>query len=79
VNAFPVPVTEKLTLQVNAPVSGEVIVTLTDVLGSIVMIQNIELQRGINDLTVDMGTLTSGLYQVGIKNGMTSVTKAIVK
>ena len=79
VNAFPVPVAEKLTLQVSAPVSGEVTVTLTDALGRIVLIQDNELQRGINEVKIDMEVLSSGIYQVTLTDGTVSVSKSIIK
>jgi hypothetical protein len=79
VNAFPVPVEKQLILQVNAPVSGEVAVSLTDALGRIVLVQNSEVQRGINQLMIDMGALASGMYQVTVNNGLTTVTRSIMK
>jgi autotransporter-associated beta strand protein len=79
VNAFPVPVAEKLTLQVNSPVSGEVIITLTDAFGRIVLVQNSGVQRGFNEVTVEMEALASGIYQVTLSGGTVSVSKSIIK
>ena len=79
INAFPVPVERQLILQVNAPVSGDVTISLMDALGRIVLVQNSGVQRGINELTIDMGALASGMYQVTLNNGLTTVTRSIVK
>ena len=79
VNAFPVPVEKQLILQVNAPVSGDVTISLMDAIGRIVLIQNSGVQRGVNELTVDMEALASGMYQVTLNNGLTTVTRSIVK
>ena len=79
INAFPVPVERQLILQVNAPVSGDVTISLMDAIGRVVLVQNNGVQRGINELTIDMGALASGMYQITVNNGLTTVTRSIVK
>jgi hypothetical protein len=79
VNAFPVPVEKEVTLMVNAPLSGDVDVVVTDNSGKRLYKSNTTLTKGVNEVKIDMENLLSGTYMITLDNGSARVMKQIVK
>jgi hypothetical protein len=76
---FPQPAMNELWLDLNAPASGIIAVSLTDMLGRKVLNLERTVQRGNNQLLLDINGLPSGRYQVTISDGEQNVTTALVK
>jgi hypothetical protein len=79
VNAFPVPVEKEVTLMVNAPLSGDVNIIVTDNSGKLLYKRSTTLTKGVNEVKIDMENLPSGTYMVTLDNGSARVMKQIVK
>lgn len=76
---FPQPAGDEVRLNIYAPVSGLLTVSLTDLLGREVLAREFALERGNDQLVLDMRGLPAGRYQVVICDGDQRVTKAVVK
>lgn len=79
VNVFPVPASKEVTLQVNSPDEMELTVTVTDFFDRVISIRKTISQRGINNLSVDLGNIAPGVYFVQVGNGIFKVTGRVVK
>jgi hypothetical protein len=76
---FPQPAGDEVRLDIYAPVSGIVTISVTDLLGREVLAREYTLDRGNHQLVLDMHGLPTGRYQVVICDGDQRVTKAVVK
>lgn len=79
VNAFPVPVDKEVTLLVNTPVSGDVDIMVTDIIGKLLYKSSTTLTKGVNEVKIDMETLPAGTYTITLDNGKARAMKQIVK
>jgi hypothetical protein len=79
VNAYPVPVAKNLTLTVNAPFSGDVIVRLSDISGKLISEKTYAAVKGLNTLDLEMAFLAAGTYQVTVTDGTTRIINHVVK
>lgn len=70
VNMYPVPVANKLNLDYNSNVKGNVVVSVKDQLGRVVVSENKAVNNGVNTLSFDLSTISSGIYVVTIENGI---------
>jgi trimeric autotransporter adhesin len=66
VSVFPNPASQKVTVSINAPVSGKVNWKLTDNTGRIVLQNTDMLRQGNNNLQIDVNRLTGGVYYLSI-------------
>jgi hypothetical protein len=66
VNIFPDPFIENLNLIINSKVSRNVSISLTNVSGKKVHIENIELTEGENDIVINTSQLSPALYILNI-------------
>ena len=79
INIFPVPAGKELTLVLNMPASGDLVLNLTDAGGKIVHTATTSLIRGISEVRLVVDNIPAGTYTLCIKCGNASVWKTIVK
>jgi hypothetical protein len=78
-NMFPMPTSDKVTLQVNLPEFTNLTVSLTDVNGRLLQFSDMELEKGTSDVQVDLSRFAAGTYFVKLDNGVEQLTEQVVK
>lgn len=68
VKTFPNPVLETMTLQFDSNQKMDAQVVLSDLTGRNVLTKNTTVENGINQLSVNMNTLSQGIYFLQLKN-----------
>ncbi|MBR3427319.1 MAG: T9SS type A sorting domain-containing protein [Bacteroidales bacterium] len=77
---YPNPATDMLNIEVNASQASEMSISVYNIMGQMVMNQNVNLTTGINTKPISTSNLTSGVYFVTVKaNGFENTMKFIVK
>ena len=77
---YPNPATDMLNIEVNASQASEMNISVYNIMGQMVMNQNVNLTTGINTKPISISNLTSGVYFVTVKaNGFENTMKFIVK
>ena len=77
---YPNPATDMLNIEVNASQASEMSISVYNIMGQMVMNQNVNLTTGINTKPISISNLTSGVYFVTVKaNGFENTMKFIVK
>ena len=77
-NVYPVPVSNQLTVALNADENENVEIELTDLSGKSVFASSYSMQAGPNEILIDVSKLNSGHYIVVIKKGSLTESKRIV-
>jgi hypothetical protein len=75
----PNPAKDVLQVQTASGLSGNGVLTITDVMGRQVYRRDIVLQHGSNNIPVNISLLGAGMYHVRLVNGKDSYTKQFVK
>jgi ligand-binding sensor domain-containing protein len=78
--AYPTPVTNELVvifMAVQRAEKGKI--SITNVLGKVVLDKALTIESGQNDLKIDASTLANGLYFITLTNGQQQVVKRFVK
>ena len=77
---FPNPVKEQLTLNINTgkQLNG-CMLSIHNVLGQAVSAQSIDLNNGANTVTMDVSSLSAGIYLLNLQSGKETVTRRFVK
>ena len=72
---YPVPVVKEFTIEISIEdyQGSDVFYTITDLQGSVVLAKSLELNRGLNILTADIGHLSSGTYILSFNNTMNHI------
>ena len=78
-NVFPLPAGKEVSLVVDMPASGAVDVSVHNMLGQLVWFQKSTLEKGSNDVKIDLQDLPAGNYSVTIANGVSRVVKQVLK
>jgi hypothetical protein len=78
-NVYPIPTKNELYINFNLDSSGPVVLTLTNLLGQIIISENYEARSGTNRLSFDLSTFNAGLYFLRIDNGSKQLRRRIVK
>lgn len=76
---YPVPVKNTLNMMVESQKSLVAEVTVKDVTGRVISNQTFTVQNGQNTISVDVNSLSAGIYTVTVNNGNEQVTKKFVK
>ena len=80
VNAFPNPVADVLTIEFQSDVAGENSIRLSDLAGKTMILNTGTSTEGINNFTLDVSGISSGIYFLEILNGeQRSITKISVE
>jgi Leucine-rich repeat (LRR) protein len=77
--AYPNPVDKQLQIEFTTTETGDMNISLTDVLGRQMSAQTVEATKGLNGATVDVSSLPRGVYMLTLRNGKTQVVQRIVK
>lgn len=64
INCFPNPVFNKLSVNYSSANKEQVILKVIDLMGKIVLLQQMDLQQGANKFDVDMSKLSPGLFNI---------------
>lgn len=75
----PNPVTNLVSLRMNVPASGRFDVHIYNTQGALVGIQHLSLDSGHNERIMDFTDLPQGLYVVRVTDGLTTLTKKLMK
>ncbi|MPL76072.1 hypothetical protein SDC9_21917 [bioreactor metagenome] len=79
-NVYPNPVGEMLYLDVNAPVSGTVMISITDLRGRIIYSESFAMSGNFNRIAVNSSALVKGVYVIQIKSeGYLPVQRKFIK
>jgi hypothetical protein len=76
-NCYPNPVRSQLVVEFNAAKEESMNIRITDVMGKVVMMQAMNIQKGFNKTLVDMSSLAQGIYNMTIisNSGMVYTSK----
>ena len=73
--AYPNPTANKATISVNATSNNNATVSITNALGSVISIKNVDLSIGKNSINLDSENLTSGIYFATITSNNNKIIK----
>jgi hypothetical protein len=78
---FPNPTSGQLTIEYRSYAGGDYGLTVTDLSGRVVLVENIKAQSGLNKHEIDLGFANAGLYMVYLKGpgGEITVNKVAVE
>ncbi len=74
----PNPFSRFTSIPVNSLLAGKISLKVTDLLGNIILSQEREVQKGINNLRVDGANFEAGVYLYTVSDGKHSVTRRFV-
>lgn len=77
--AYPNPVREQLRLTVESKVTGAGTIQVTDVLGRQILLQNVRMQPGANNPTLEVSSLKAGIYFIAINVSGTKIVTTFAK
>lgn len=69
VSVFPNPALNQIKITISAPADGKAKWNLVDNTGRIVMQNSAQLKKGNNSLSLNIGTLSTGVYYLGVSGG----------
>jgi hypothetical protein len=78
-NVFPVPADKEVSLVVNVPTSGDVVLSVHNALGHLVYLQKFTLGKGRNEVKVDFERMPAGNYSITIADDFSRVVQQVVK
>ncbi|MCF8369362.1 MAG: T9SS type A sorting domain-containing protein [Bacteroidales bacterium] len=78
VKLFPNPSNGVLHIEVGGKVQGNVLFTLSNLLGEIILTEEYDFRPGINQRTIKLDELQNGLYIVQFKSGKTVYTQKVI-
>ena len=77
--AFPMPITEGVTLDFSTSKAGEITAILTDILGKVVKTDVISANEGSNSTRLNIANLAAGTYILTLNDGETRVNQRLIK
>jgi hypothetical protein len=75
---YPNPTSGIVNVQFDTETKGSADIKIIDMLGNVVYSQEVELNSGINQFSLGVNDIRSGMYQVNIRSGLVSITKKLV-
>jgi hypothetical protein len=78
ITIFPNPGAYNVSMSFNAKASGTSEITVTNLMGSVVLRKNITVTEGENNRKLDVSILSNGIYLVQVKTGTDSQTAKLV-
>jgi len=79
VTVSPVPADEEIMIRFDAAETGQLSLSIIDVLGQEISKETMPINIGLNTKTIDIRSLPVGLYYVTVDNGVDAHTKRIIK
>ncbi len=74
----PNPVERFTRIPVNSRLSGTISIKFTDILGNVVLQEEREVQKGINNLLFDAANFEAGIYLYTVSDGKSFVTRRLI-
>ena len=74
----PNPFSRHSQIAVNSRVNGMISLKLTDILGNVVLLEEREVQKGVNNLQIDAAEFEAGIYLYTISDGKNSITRRLL-
>ena len=79
VNIFPNPTQDKIFIELEDELQGNLTLRIMNTLGQIVLQQNISKNQDKEKWEINMSEIPTGSYQLMISNGESLITKSVVK
>ncbi len=76
---FPIPTNDKAILQVSLPSFSNLTLSVTDVNGRLIQFSDMELEKGISEIQIDLTPFAAGTYFVKLDNGKEQLSAQVVK
>ena len=77
-NVYPNPVVSQLWIEASKPGDDPVRVSIHDILGKILVEQDLRFSNGIKTNSLDLSNLANGIYMIRLDQGDQSITKKLV-
>ncbi len=68
VSAYPNPATESIHIDVNSLEEGMVVANIMDMTGRLIQQQQINVEKGVNTMTINLHQLGAGTYYISLQN-----------
>ena len=75
VNIMPNPMGSSAQLYFTAEKNANYSVKVTDIMGKVISVKEIQANPGVNTSTIERGNLSAGIYLLSISDGVSSVTR----
>ncbi|MAX82434.1 MAG: hypothetical protein CL843_19930 [Crocinitomicaceae bacterium] len=80
INVYPNPTSGDVNVEMNMTTADEVILLVRDLRGAVVMQKQISTSVGVNRTTLNVGTLSKGMYLIEAKtDGVSSIQRLVVQ
>lgn len=76
-SVYPNPVTSEVNIQLSVPISTDIKISITDILGRSIM--NIKMEAGYIRKTLNISQLAQGIYWIKLENGKNTFSTQIIK
>ncbi len=74
----PNPVDRFTRIPVNSKMNGRISIKFTDILGNVVLEEERQVQKGINNLLIDAANFEAGIYLYTVSDGTSFVTRRLI-
>ena len=78
-SVYPNPAKEATTVDFETASTGTAVATVKDITGKVILLKNIAVTEGVNQLTLDMSFMAGGVYILNISDKAASVVQRIIK
>lgn len=78
INLYPNPNKGHLNVEIDASQSSNVMLSLTNILGQVVLVDEMAVKAGKNTTSMNLNALTNGIYMLKIQNGTDVITRKVV-
>lgn len=79
VSVYPNPAVSNANVSINASASAEGTLQVIDITGKTVMMSNLNLNAGYNNINIDVQNLSTGIYSVNVSIGKEVYTQKLIK
>ncbi len=74
---YPVPIQDEVNIMISSDQKSNAILTLTNYLGQVILIEQLELNVGVNAFTFNWNNMNSSLHFITIENGQERLVKKV--
>ena len=78
IHAYPNPVRNQMSMHIEAEIAGKSELIVSDLMGNKVMRKELNLLRGVNDYSISIDPLVSGIYYYTLSKDKYSTTKKMI-
>ena len=76
---YPNPTSGLVTLELSNPLPGMSTILISNMLGQNMILEDLTLHEGLNQIQLNLDKLSPGIYFVGVTNAGTTITQRLVK